>query len=105
MRVCGDVQRGPIGPLCTSFVRISSMVISPVPSDAGRPGKGREDGNAMLSPQLSGLLRLRRSEGKRPSVMLPQLIAHLTPEASGTGVVVAAHVHSVGGNGLFDIMD
>ncbi len=81
------------------------MVISPVPSDAGRPGKGREDGNAMLSPQLSGLLRLRRSEGKRPSVMLPQLIAHLTPEASGTGVVVAAHVHSVGGNGLFDIMD
>ncbi len=34
-------------------------------------GKGRKDRNAMLSPQLLGLLRLWWREGKRRSVMLP----------------------------------
>jgi len=35
-------------------------------------GKGRKDRNAMLSPQLLGLLRLWWREGKRRGVMLPQ---------------------------------
>ncbi len=34
-------------------------------------GKGRKDRNAMLSPQLLGLLRLWWREGKRRGVMLP----------------------------------
>jgi site-specific recombinase XerD len=34
-------------------------------------GKGRKDRNAMLSPQLLGLLRLWWREGKRRNVMLP----------------------------------
>src|ERR1700752_2846362 len=34
-------------------------------------GKGRQDRNAMLSPQLLTLLRLWRQEGRRRSVMLP----------------------------------
>ena len=34
-------------------------------------GKGRKDRNAMLSPQLLGLLRLWWREGRRRGVMLP----------------------------------
>jgi site-specific recombinase XerD len=54
-------------------------------------GKGRKDRNAMLSPQLLGLLRLWWREGKRRSVMLPH--GWLFPGRSYTDPISTRQLH------------
>ena len=54
-------------------------------------GKGRRDRNAMLSPQLLGLLRLWWREGKRRSVMLPH--GWLFPGRSPTDPISTRQLH------------
>jgi len=54
-------------------------------------GKGRKDRNAMLSPQLLGLLRLWWRTGKRNSVMLPH--GWLFPGRSYTDPISTRQLH------------
>ncbi|WP_242141250.1 tyrosine-type recombinase/integrase [Sphingomonas sp. TREG-RG-20F-R18-01] len=54
-------------------------------------GKGRKDRNAMLSPQLLELLRLRWREGKRRSVLLPH--GWLFPGRSYTDPISTRQLH------------
>lgn len=54
-------------------------------------GKGRKDRNAMLSPQLLGLLRLWWREGKRRGVMLPH--GWLFPGRSCTDPISSRQLH------------
>ncbi len=73
------------------------VTLSTTASPITAPGR-----RASGTPPGEGCFGLSRSRSKPCGYLL---IAHLTPEASGTGVVAAPHVHSVRGNGLFDIMD
>jgi hypothetical protein len=59
----------------------------PAPAKAG----GRKDRNAMLSPQLVGLLRLWWKEGKRRSVMLPH--GWLFPGRSATDPISTRQIN------------
>src|SRR5476651_2341341 len=54
-------------------------------------GKGRKDRNAMLSPQLLGLLRLWWREGKRRGVMLPH--GWLFPGRSATDSISTRQIN------------
>ena len=74
----GPKYRAALGTAYGAGLRVSELAALKVGDiDSTRmlirveQGKGRKDRNAMLSPQLLGLLRLWWREGKRRGVMLP----------------------------------
>jgi integrase/recombinase XerD len=74
----GPKYRAAPGTACGAGLRVSEVAALKVGDIDNRrmliqveQGEGRKDRNAMLSPQLSELLRLWWHEGKRRGVMLP----------------------------------